>query len=204
MKDSIIQDLKKEIAQIKNDASFSHFGEVVKISDGVVSISGLSEVRYSEMIEFEDLKGNKIPGVALNLEEDLVGAIVLGDPLSIGEGCKVKNTGKILSISVGNDILGRVVDGLGVSKDGSGALKEAKLYPLEKIAPGVITRESVGTPLHTGIKAVDAMIPVGRGQRQLIIGDRTTGKTAIALDTIIHQKKEKNPPSCVYVAIGQK
>lgn len=204
MKDSIIQDLKKEIASIKNDASFSHFGEVVKISDGVVSISGLSEVRYSEMIEFEDTKGKKIPGVALNLEEDLVGAIVLGDPLSIGEGCKVKNTGKILSISVGNDILGRVVDGLGVAKDGSGALKEAKLYPLEKIAPGVITRESVGTPLHTGIKAVDAMIPVGRGQRQLIIGDRTTGKTAIALDTIIHQKKEKNPPICVYVAIGQK
>lgn len=203
-KDSIIQDLKKEIADIQNEASFSHFGEVVKISDGVVSISGLSEVRYSEMLEFEDSKGNKIPGVALNLEEDFVGAIVLGNPLSIGEGSKVKNTGKILSIPVGDDILGRVVDGLGVSKDGKGALKEAKFYPLEKIAPGVITRQSVSTPLHTGLKAVDAMIPVGRGQRQLIIGDRQTGKTAIAIDAIIHQKKEKNPPICIYVAIGQK
>ncbi len=203
-KDSIIEELKSEIGKLKADPSFSHFGEVVKIADGVASIKGLREVRYSEMIEFEDKNGAKIPGVALNLEEDLVGAIVLGNDLGISEGGKVTNTGKILSIPVSEDIVGRVVDGLGAPKDGGAPLSNTKLMPLEKIAPGVITRESVKTPLHTGITAVDAMIPIGRGQRQLIIGDRQTGKTAIAIDTIIHQKNEKNRPICIYVAIGQK
>lgn len=203
-KDLIIDELKREIGLLKSDPAVSHAGTVVRIADGVAGISGLSEVRYSEMLEFTDTKGNKIMGVALNLEEDLVGAIVLGDPLSISEGSSVVNTGKILSIEVSNEIMGRVVDGLGLPKDGGKNFSSTTTYPLEKIAPGVITRESVNKPLHTGITAVDAMIPIGRGQRQLIIGDRQTGKTAIAIDTIIHQKKEKNPPICVYVAIGQK
>lgn len=205
-KDTIIEELKKEISLLKTDPKVSRSGSVAKISDGVVSISGLSEVRYSEMLEFTDSKGSKVMGVALNLEEDLVGAIVLGDSLNIAEGGEVTNTGRILSINVSEEFLGRVVDGLGQSKDGGKAfdLQKTKVYPLEKIAPGVITRESVNKPLHTGITAVDAMIPIGRGQRQLIIGDRQTGKTAIAIDTIIHQKKEKNPPICIYVAVGQK
>lgn len=206
IKQEVIEELKKEIASLQNDAKLEHTGEVVKIADGVASIKGLSEVRYSEMLQFEDKKGNLIYGVALNLEEDFVGAIVLGDALNIAEGTKVTNTGKILSIEVSDSIIGRVVDGLGIPKDGKAPLNpsETKTYPLEKIAPGVITRQSVNTPLHTGIKAVDAMIPIGRGQRQLIIGDRQTGKTAIAIDTILNQKKEKNQPICVYVAIGQK
>jgi F-type H+-transporting ATPase subunit alpha len=203
-KDNIIEELKKEISLLKTDPKISHSGSVAKIADGVAGVSGLAQVRYSEMLEFEDRKGEKIMGVALNLEEDLVGAIVLGDPINIVEGSKVTNTGKILSITASDDLLGRVVDGLGIPKDGGKPITNGKIYPLEKIAPGVITRESVNQPLHTGITAVDAMIPIGRGQRQLIIGDRQTGKTAIAIDTIIHQKKEKNPPICVYVAIGQK
>ncbi len=203
-KDTIIDELKSEILALKTDPEIRHTGSVVKIADGVASIRGLSEVRYSEMLEFEDAKGRMITGVALNLEEDLVGAIVLGDYLSIKEGTTVTNTGKILSITASEELLGRVVDGLGIPKDGGKAISNGKVYPLEKIAPGVITRESVNKPLHTGITAIDAMIPIGRGQRQLIIGDRQTGKTAIAIDTIIHQKKEKNPPICIYVAIGQK
>lgn len=206
IKQEVIEELKKEIASLQNDAKLEHTGEVVKIADGVASIKGLSEVRYSEMLQFEDKKGALIYGVALNLEEDFVGAIVLGDSLNISEGTKVTNTGKILSIQVSDSIIGRVVDGLGIPKDGKAPINQAetKTYPLEKIAPGVITRQSVNTPLHTGIKAVDAMIPIGRGQRQLIIGDRQTGKTAIAIDTILNQKKEKNQPICVYVAVGQK
>ncbi len=205
-KESIIETIKNEIAHLKTDAKVSHVGEVVKISDGVVTIKGLSEVRYNEMVEFTDSKGNKVLGVALNLEEDFVGAILLGDGAHIKEGTTVRNTGKILSVAVGNDIIGRVVGGLGEVKDGLAPINPstAKEYPLEKIAPGVITRESVSTPMHTGIKAIDAMIPIGRGQRQLIIGDRQTGKTAIVIDAIIHQKHEKNPTICVYVAIGQK
>lgn len=206
IKQEVIEELKKEISALQGDAKLEHTGVVAKIADGVASVKGLSEVRYSEMLQFEDKKGQKIFGVALNLEEDFVGAIVLGDPLNIAEGSKVTNTGKILSIQVSDEIIGRVVDGLGIPKDGKAPIdvSKTKLYNLEKIAPGVITRQSVNTPLHTGIKAVDAMIPIGRGQRQLIIGDRQTGKTAIAIDTIINQKKEKNQPVCVYVAIGQK
>lgn len=205
-KESIIEAIKSEIKNIKTDAEVAHVGVVSKFADGVATVKGLSEVRYSEMIEFEDSKGEKVLGVALNLEEDVVGAILLGDSSNIVEGSKAKSTGKILSIAVGDDIIGRVVGGLAEPKDGKPAIKSetSKFYPLETIAPGVITRESVNQPMHTGIKAIDAMIPIGRGQRQLVIGDRQTGKTAIVIDAIIHQKREKNPPVCVYVAVGQK
>ncbi len=205
-KESIIEAIKSELKSVKSDKEIAHVGHVTKFADGVATIRGLSEVRYNEMIEFEDAKGGKILGVALNLEEDSVGAILLSDGPHITEGCRVKSTGKILSIQVGDDIVGRVVGGLATPKDGKSPINEnsSKSYPLETIAPGVITRESVNQPMHTGIKAIDAMIPIGRGQRQLIIGDRTTGKTAIAIDAIVHQKREKNRPICVYVAIGQK
>jgi len=202
-KESIIEAIKTEIKNIKTGSGVAHVGSVTKFADNVATVRGLSEVRYNEMIEFIDSKGVSVLGVALNLEEDTVGSIILGDGSNIAEGTIAKATGKILSIEVGDDIIGRVVGGLAVPKDGKPAIK-GKTYPLETIAPGVITRQSVDQPLHTGIKAIDAMIPIGRGQRQLIIGDRQTGKTAIAIDTIIHQKREKNTPICVYVAIGQK
>lgn len=205
-KESIVEAIKAEIKNIKTSKDVAHTGTVVKFADGVATIRGLGEVKYSEMIEFEDSNENKVLGVALNLEEDYVGAILLGDGSYIIEGSIAKSTGKILSISVGDDIIGRVVNGLAQPKDGKPAINEktSKSYPLEKIAPGVITRQSVNEPLHTGIKAIDAMIPIGRGQRQLVIGDRQTGKTAIVIDAIIHQKREKNTPICVYVAVGQK
>ncbi|HEY4512193.1 MAG TPA: F0F1 ATP synthase subunit alpha, partial [Candidatus Paceibacterota bacterium] len=205
-KQSIIEAIKDEIRHTKTSSHATHVGEVVKFADGVASVRGLSEARYSEMLEFEDSKSVKVLGVALNLEEDSIGAILLGDSANISEGNVVRSTGKILSINVSDEVVGRVLNGLGAPKDGKAEIggEGAKTYPLEKIAPGVITRESVKVPLHTGIKAIDAMIPIGRGQRELIIGDRQTGKTAIAIDTIIHQKKEKNRPICIYVAIGQK
>lgn len=203
-KESIIEAIKSELRSLKAAEGTQHVGAVQKFADGVATIRGLSEVRYNEMIEFTDSKGINVLGVALNLEEDSVGAILLGDGSNIVEGSEAKSTGKILSVDIGDDIVGRVVGGLGAPKDGKPAVSASKSYPLETIAPGVITRESVNQPMHTGIKAIDAMIPIGRGQRQLIIGDRTTGKTAIAIDTIIHQQHEKNRPICVYVAVGQK
>ncbi len=207
-KGSIIEELKKEIQGINTDTKVEHVGVVTRISDGVALVSGISKTEYSEMLQFEDTLGKKVLGVALNLEEDGVGAIILGDSDKISEGCKVTTTGQILSIAVGDELIGKVLGGLGAPKDGSAPLdpKKSSYYPLEKIAPGVITRQGVGVPLHTGIKAIDAMIPIGRGQRQLIIGDRQTGKTAIAIDAIIHQKNEKKfgTPICIYVAIGQK
>ncbi len=208
MKDSIIEALKKEISSLKTDAHIEHVGNVARVADGVAIVHGLSKAQYSEMLEFESKTGEKVLGVVLNLEEDQLGAIVLGDDKLLAEGDKVKTTGRILSIAVNDEVIGRVLNGLGEPKDGKAPIdaKTAKIYPLEKIAPGVITRKSVNVPLHTGIKAIDAMIPIGRGQRQLIIGDRQIGKTAIAIDTIIHQKNEKKfgTPICVYVAIGQK
>lgn len=205
-KQSIIEAIKEEIGKAKSGSHAAHVGEVVKFADGVASVRGLSEARYSEMLEFTDSKGIKVLGVALNLEEDSIGAILLGDSSHISEGNQVKSTDKILSIEVSDAVIGRVLNGLGQAKDGKAEIagEGAKTYPLEKIAPGVITREGVTVPLHTGIKAIDAMIPVGRGQRELIIGDRQTGKTAIAVDAIIHQKNEKNRPICIFVAIGQK
>ncbi len=197
-KDYIIEQLKKQIEGFKTEIQTEHIGKVIEIGDGVARISGLKDAMASEMLEFE----NGSFGVALNLEEDRVGAMILGSYEGIKEGGTVKSTGKILSVPVGESFIGRVVDPLGQSLDGKGGIKTDKFYPIEKIAPGVITRESVHEPVQTGIKAIDSMIPIGRGQRELIIGDRQTGKTAIAVDAIVNQKGQDM--ICIYVAVGQK
>lgn len=197
-KDYVIEQLKKQIEGFNAEAKTEKVGTVSEIGDGVARITGLSDAMASEMLEFE----NGQTGVALNLEEDRVGAMVLGDYTGIKEGDTVKSTGKILSVPVGENFIGRVVNPLGQPLDGKGDIKSEKFYPIEKIAPGVITRKKVHQPMQTGIKAIDAMIPIGRGQRELIIGDRQTGKTAIAIDTIINQKGQNM--ICIYVAIGQK
>lgn len=203
----LIQQLKAEIQNLKIGARVDSVGTVIALADGVAEIEGLNNAQSGELLEFEAEK-EKVSGVVLNLEKDSVRAIILGDRNKLSEGTTARSTGNILSISVSDALLGRVLNPLGIPKDGRGPIdtKNAKRYPLEKTAPGVITRESVNTPLHTGIKAIDAMIPIGRGQRELIIGDRQTGKTAIVIDTIINQKNEKRygTPICIYVAIGQK
>ncbi len=202
-KDFIIETLKKQIAGAEVDAKAEKVGMIVESGDGVVRMSGLTEAMSSEMLEFPGPDGKEPTyGVALNLEEETVGAIVLGDAKHLKEGDTVRSTGKILSINVSDAFIGRVVDPLGRPLDGKGPIKGGKAYPIEKVAPGVVTREPVTVPLQTGIKAVDAMVPIGRGQRELIIGDRQTGKTAIGVDTIINQKG--TGVICVYVAIGQK
>lgn len=197
-KDYIIEELKKQITDYKTSVSKEKVGTVEEIGDGIARISGLSDTMASEMLEFP---GGKF-GVSLNLEEDSVGAVILGEYESIKEGDTVKSTGRILEVPVGEAMVGRVVNPLGEPIDGKGPINTDKFYPIEKIAPRVITRQSVDTPVQTGIKAIDAMIPIGRGQRELIIGDRQTGKTAIAMDTIINQKGQNQ--ICIYVAIGQK
>ena len=197
-KNLIIENLKKEIAHFKKEAKTEHVGTVLEVFDGIVRVAGLSTVKSSEMVTFP----SGTAGVVLNLEEDSVGIIVLGDYTKIKEGDEVKATGKILEIGVGDAMLGRVVDVLGNPIDGKGAMKTTKTYPIERVAPGVITRQSVDQPMQTGIKAIDALVPIGRGQRELIIGDRQTGKTAIAIDTILNQKGQNM--ICVYVSIGQK
>ena len=206
-KDIIIQQLKEEIQKLKKGPEIERVGEVIRAGDGVAEIRGLSGVLYSEIVEFETSEGT-VQGMALNLEEYSVKAIILGDAAKVAEGQKVKSTGTVLSIPVSDELLGRVIDPLGNPKDGGPAFNAEKIkrMPLEKIAPGVITREGVNTPLHTGIKAIDAVIPIGRGQRELLIGDRQIGKTAIGIDAIINQGKEKKyrRVKCIYVAIGQK
>jgi F-type H+-transporting ATPase subunit alpha len=197
-KEFIIETIKKQLQEVKSQAEIRHIGEVLEVGDGIARISGLSEVMASEMLEFP----HNTLGVALNLEEGIVGAIILGDYQHIKEGDIVKGTGRVLSVPVGEALIGRVINPLGQPIDGKGELNLEKYYPIEKIAPGVIYREPVNTPLQTGIKAIDSMIPIGRGQRELIIGDRQTGKTAIAIDTIINQKGKD--VICIYVAIGQK
>src|SRR3990167_1363882 len=192
----LVQQLEKEIAGLKFKASKSNVGTVVEVGDGIARIEGLSEVQASEMIEFP--KG--IFGIALNLESYGVGAVILGDFTQIKEGDVVKTTGRILEVPWGEDLIRRVVNPLYLPIDGKGVIKSKINYPVEKIAPGVITRQSVNQPLQTGIKSIDATTPIGRGQRELILGDRNTGKTTIAVDTIINQKDV----ICVYVAIGQK
>jgi len=192
----IFSQIEKEITGLKLSVQKQNTGVVTEIGDGVARIEGLSDVQYSEVIDF----GSNIFGLALNLEQYNVGAVIFGDFSKIKEGDKVKTTGQVLSVPVGEGLVGRVLDALGNPIDGKGPVKTTKKYPVEKIASGVITRQSVNTPLQTGIKAIDAMIPIGRGQRQLIIGDRNTGKTTIAIDTIVNQ----TDVICIYVAIGQK
>ncbi|MCX6752355.1 MAG: F0F1 ATP synthase subunit alpha [Candidatus Nomurabacteria bacterium] len=195
---TIIENLKKEIDNFSLQLKVEKVGQVLEVFDGIAKVSGLSDIKSSEMVTFP----NGEIGVALNLEEDAVGIIILGDFSKIKEGDEVKSTGRILEIPVADNILGRVVNAVGVPIDGKGALKTGKTYPIEKVAPGVITRLSVSEPVATGIKVIDAIIPIGRGQRELIIGDRQTGKTAIVIDTILNQKGQNM--ICVYVSIGQK
>ncbi|MBT4055990.1 F0F1 ATP synthase subunit alpha, partial [Candidatus Peregrinibacteria bacterium] len=197
-KDQILDSLKDQIEKFATSAKVEKVGRVAEVGDGIARVFGLGDAASQEMIEFASGQ----MGVALNLEEDGVGIIVLGDQKGIKEGDEVKTTGKILSVPVGESMIGRVVDPLGNPKDGKGAIKAKETYPVEKIAPRVMKRKSVNTPVQTGIKAIDAMIPIGRGQRELIIGDRQTGKTAIAIDTIVNQKGKDM--ICIYVAIGQK
>jgi F-type H+-transporting ATPase subunit alpha len=198
MSNPLIEELKKNLSEFHHEPKVEKVGTVLEIGDGVARVAGLSEAMASEMIEFE----NGVLGVALNLEEGEVGVMLLGETGNLREGMVAKSTGKILSVPVGEGVVGRVLSPLGVAIDGKGDLASEKFYPVEKIAPGVITRQSVNQPLQTGIKAIDALIPIGRGQRELIIGDRQTGKTAIAIDTIINQKGQN--VICIYVAIGQK
>lgn len=194
----IIEELKKQIQGFEPSSSTSEVGKVLEVGDGICRISGLDECQSSEMLLFP----NNIYGLALNLEEDVVGAVILGDFQKIKEGDIVKRTKKILSIPVDNSFIGRVINPLGQPIDGKGAIKTSKNYPIEKIAPGVMKREPVTQPVQTGVKAIDSSIPIGRGQRELIIGDRQTGKTAIAIDTILNQKGQNMV--CIYVGIGQK
>jgi F-type H+/Na+-transporting ATPase subunit alpha len=196
--------LRQQLSNFKVEADLEEVGTVLEIGDGIARIYGLTKVQSGELIEFQ----NGLRGIVLNLEEDNVGAVLLGDYLAIKEGDTVKRTGKIASINVGEQMVGRVVNTLGEPIDGKGPIG-GQLYemPLERKAPGVIYRQPVNEPLQTGIKAIDAMIPIGRGQRELIIGDRQTGKTAVAIDTIINQKEfyeAGEPVFCIYVAIGQK
>ncbi len=208
---NILQQLEQEIANVSAGVSKTNVGTVREIGDGVAKVEGLSEVQLNEMIEFP---GNLF-GLALNLEEGEVGVVMLGESRHIAEGDECHTTGKLLSVPVGKGLLGRVVDALGRPVDGKGEVQSDDSYPVEKIAPGIIKRKSVSVPVQTGIAAIDAMIPIGRGQRELIIGDRSTGKTTIAVDTIISQAqqnkaaregrlKNHKPLYCVYVAIGQK
>ncbi|MYM63793.1 F0F1 ATP synthase subunit alpha [Pseudomaricurvus sp. HS19] len=190
--------IKQRIEGLDVSAKAQNEGTVVSVTDGIIRIHGLEDVMYGEMIEFE----GGVYGLALNLERDSVGAVILGDYKGVAEGQTCKCTGRILEVPVGDELLGRVVDALGNPIDGKGPIGNTKTDAIEKIAPGVIARKSVDEPVQFGLKAVDAMVPVGRGQRELIIGDRQTGKTAIAVDAIINQKS--SGIKCIYVAVGQK
>ena len=190
--------IKKRIEKLDISSETKNEGTILSVSDGIVRIHGLADVMYGEMIEF----ANGTYGMALNLERDSVGAVVLGDYEGLAEGQKVRCTGRILEVPVGPQLLGRVVDALGNPIDGKGELGTELTEPVEKVAPGVIARKSVGQPVQTGLKAIDTMVPIGRGQRELIIGDRQVGKTAVAIDAIINQKG--TGIKCIYVAVGQK
>ncbi|MBI2121604.1 MAG: F0F1 ATP synthase subunit alpha [Candidatus Sungbacteria bacterium] len=204
-----IENLKKEIEGFRREIRAEKIGRVVEIGDGIARIYGLAEVGANEMLEFES-GGGSVSGIAFNLEEDTVGAIILGDYTNIKEGDAVRSTGRVLSVRVGEELIGRVIDPLGNPLDGRGPIFNASsqevFYPAERPAPSVVHRESVNTPLHTGIKSIDAMIPIGRGQRELLIGDRQIGKTSIAVDAIINQGRDTKyqTPICIYVAVGQK
>src|SRR5258705_6706975 len=208
---TLLQEIEAQISGVKAGATKQNVGTVREIGDGVAKIEGLTDAMLNEMLDF----GDGIIGLALNLEETEVGAIILGDYTKVSEGSEVRTTGKLLQVPVGKALLGRVVNSLGEPVDGKGPIKGDLAYPVEKIAPGIIKRKSVSQPVQTGILAVDAMIPIGRGQRELIIGDRSTGKTTIGVDTIISQArlnraaeasgdKDYRPLYSIYVAIGQK
>ena len=198
IKNNIVENLRKQIEKFKDEVKVEKIGHVIEVFDGIAKLSGLSDLKASEMVTFP----NGEVGVALNLEEDSIGVIILGDFSKIKEGDEVKGTGQVLSVPVSDAQVGRVLNALGEPIDGKGAIKATKTSQIEKVAPGVITRQSVNQAVQTGIKAIDALIPIGRGQRELIIGDRQTGKTAIAIDTILNQKGQDM--ICVYVSIGQK
>ena len=194
----IVSLLKQQVEQFGSQVTMVDVGNVTAVGDGIARIAGLSAAKYNELLQFP----GDVIGIALNLEEESVAAVILGDDSGIKEGDEVRATGRVAEVPVGASLIGRVVDPLGRPLDGKGPIKTNRTRPLERVAPNVVMRRSVDTPVQTGIKAVDAMIPIGRGQRELIIGDRSTGKTAIALDTIINQKG--GDLICVYVAIGQK
>src|SRR5213083_2835570 len=208
---TLLQEIESQISGVKTGVAKQNVGTVREIGDGVAKIEGLTDAMLNEMLDF----GNGVVGLALNLEETEVGAIILGDYTGIKEGQEVRTTGRLLQVPVGKGLLGRVVNTLGQPVDGKGPIKNETSYPVEKIAPGIIRRKSVSQPVQTGIMAIDAMIPIGRGQRELIIGDRSTGKTTIGVDTMINQArinkaaeeagdKEYRPLYSIYVAIGQK
>ena len=208
---TVLDQIEQQIAKLSTKAVKKNTGNIRTIADGVAKIDGLSDVMYNEMVAFP---GGAI-GIALNLEETEVGCVILGDVSKLKEGDEVTTTGKLLSVPVGKALLGRVVDALGNAVDGKGPIDAKETYPVERIAPGIMARKSVNQPLFTGIMAIDSMIPIGRGQRELIIGDRGTGKTTIAIDTIINQAKinkvglasgdaKFRPVYSIYVAIGQK
>jgi len=198
--------LKEQIEKYSLDTKVEEIGKVLSVGDGIARVYGLEEVSAGEMVEFDD----KTLGMALNLEEDNVGVVIFGDDRNIKEGDTVKRTGRIVDTAVGIELLGRVVDGLGIEIDGKGKIKGKERRMVDVKAPGIIPRESVSEPMQTGLKAIDALVPIGRGQRELIIGDRQTGKTAVAIDTIINQKvlnkdkKDEEKLFCIYVSIGQK
>ncbi|MBI4285428.1 MAG: F0F1 ATP synthase subunit alpha [Chloroflexi bacterium] len=194
----IVSIIKKHIEQFGPEVTMVDVGTVIEIGDGIARIHGLTAARYNELLEFP----NGIMGIALNLEEDSVAAIIFGDYTKVKEGDEVRSTGRIAEVPVGDALIGRVVDPLGRPLDGKGPIKTTRTRPVERVAPNVTLRQSVDTPVQTGIKAIDALIPLGRGQRELIIGDRSTGKTAIALDAIVNQKG--GDLTCIYVAVGQK
>src|SRR5712675_1981979 len=208
---NLLQEIEAQIAGAKTAAAKQNVGVIREIGDGVARVEGLSDAMLNEMIDL----GHGITGLALNLDETEVGVVILGDDTQLEEGNEVRATGKLLQVPVGKGLLGRVVNMLGEPLDGKGPIQSDVAYPVEKIAPGIIRRRSVSQAVQTGIIAIDAMIPIGRGQRELIIGDRSTGKTTICIDTIINQArlnkaaedagdKDYRPLYCIYVAIGQK
>ncbi|MBR6163390.1 F0F1 ATP synthase subunit alpha, partial [bacterium] len=198
--DEITSIIKDKLKNYETKLEVNNVGSVLEVHDGIAKIYGLRNAMYTELIEFDDGKGTL--GMALNLEEDNVGAVIFGDYSHISEGMTVKTTGKIASVPVGDGLIGRIIDPNGRPIDGKGDIKYEKVRAIDIVAPGIVTRKSVCEPLQTGLTAIDALTPIGRGQRELIIGDRQTGKTAIAIDTIINQKN--TDVICVYVAIGQK
>src|SRR5687767_11851496 len=207
----LVQEIEQQIAEARVAAGKQSVGTIREIGDGVAKVEGLADVMLNEMLDF----GHGVTGLALNLDETEVGVIVLGDSTKLQEGDEVRGTGKLLQVPVGKGLLGRVVNTLGEPLDGKGPIPSTVAYPVEKLAPGIIKRRSIGQPVQTGIMAIDAMIPVGRGQRELIIGDRSTGKTTICIDTIISQARLNRaaeeagdtayrPLYSIYVAVGQK